>query len=77
MGFSPTEYGQLSRNMQCPIKEYEERIVNDVTLRLHKSCKVRSIRCNRMLKYNITDGSVFAPQIELAVGTIWFHKFSI
>jgi hypothetical protein len=44
--------GQLGRNMYCPIKEYEERIVNDIARRRTKAPKVRSIQCNRMLKYN-------------------------
>jgi hypothetical protein len=33
------------------MKEYEERTV-DVALRRHKISYVRSILCNRMLKYN-------------------------
>jgi hypothetical protein len=31
---------------------YEERLVNDVTHRRHRSFKVRSIQCKRMLKYD-------------------------
>jgi hypothetical protein len=40
------EDGQLGRNM-CPVKEYEERIVNDVALRRHKNFRVRFVVCFR------------------------------
>jgi hypothetical protein len=36
---STPEDDQLGRNMQCPIKEYEERIVNGVAHRRHKNSK--------------------------------------
>jgi hypothetical protein len=40
--------GQLGRNMLCPKEEYEERTVNDVVHRRHKSSNIRSIQSNRI-----------------------------
>jgi hypothetical protein len=59
--FLTPEDGQVGRNMQCPIKEYEKGIVNDVAHRRHESSEVRFIQCSRMLKYNNMFSSMSKP----------------
>jgi hypothetical protein len=44
------EDGQLGQNMQCPIKESKEKIVNDVAHRWHKSSKVSDVDCHIIIR---------------------------